>query len=301
MTETEWLVSEDPAAMLRVVDGSFVNRVKISDRKLRLWVEACRHAAGGSDYFDIYNAGLRLAVEYWCGEDGRPLSRADRAALLRDIVGDPFRIATRHNLYLTGDPDAPASVKDGNGEVVLGLCRDCGKGESELSGPCRWLTPQVLSLARAAYDERAGRNCEKCKGKGERDVKNYHGAWETWGCEACGGTGRIDDGTLDPARLGVLADGLEEAGCVGETLRCDNCLGSGTYTVNVTNSGLSAANGYSSLTTYSEWRGCRYCGGDYSTKGSGRIHHSHPLLAHLRSPGPHVRGCFVLDLILGRE
>ncbi len=26
-----------------------------------------------------------------------------------------------------------------------------------------------------------------------------------------------------------------------------------------------------------------------------------PLLAHLRSPGPHVRGCWALDLILGKE
>jgi hypothetical protein len=25
------------------------------------------------------------------------------------------------------------------------------------------------------------------------------------------------------------------------------------------------------------------------------------LLDHLRSPGPHVRGCFALDLVLGNE
>jgi hypothetical protein len=28
---------------------------------------------------------------------------------------------------------------------------------------------------------------------------------------------------------------------------------------------------------------------------------SHPLLAHLRSPGPHVRGCWAIDLLLGKE
>ncbi|MGL4554267.1 MAG: hypothetical protein ACRC33_24145 [Gemmataceae bacterium] len=47
-------------------------------------------------------------------------------------------------------------------------------------------------------------------------------------------------GTLDPARLAVLADALEEAGASGD------------------------------------------------------------LLAHLRSSGPHVRGCWALDLVLGR-
>lgn len=41
-----------------------------------------------------------------------------------------------HDLYKTGDPDAPDVIKDRNGEVVLGLCRMCGKAEVELSEPC---------------------------------------------------------------------------------------------------------------------------------------------------------------------
>jgi hypothetical protein len=49
-------------------------------------------------------------------------------------------------------------------------------------------------------------------------------------------------GHLDPARLAVLADALEEAGC-------DNT----------------------------------------------------EMLAHLRSPGPHVRGCYVIDAIMSKE
>jgi hypothetical protein len=68
-----------------------------------------------------------------------------------------------------------------------------------------WVGPWVLSLARAAYDER-----------------------------------QLPSGELDLARLSVLADALEEAGC--------------------------------------------------SDGG---------LLSHLRSPGPHVRGCFAVDLCLG--
>jgi hypothetical protein len=52
----------------------------------------------------------------------------------------------------------------------------------------------------------------------------------------------LPDGTLDVARLGVLADALEEAGCTDAEV-----------------------------------------------------------LAHLRSPGPHYRGCFALDLLLGKE
>lgn len=41
-----------------------------------------------------------------------------------------------HDLYETGDADAPSSILDRNGEVTLDLCRVCGMGEAELDGPC---------------------------------------------------------------------------------------------------------------------------------------------------------------------
>src|SRR5205823_4355778 len=52
----------------------------------------------------------------------------------------------------------------------------------------------------------------------------------------------LPTGHLDPARLGVLSDALEEAGCTDEDI-----------------------------------------------------------LSHLRSPGPHVRGCWAVDLVLAKE
>jgi hypothetical protein len=71
---------------------------------------------------------------------------------------------------------------------------------------CLWLDPNVVVLAQATYDERL-----------------------------------LPSGQLDPQRLAVLSDALEDAGCSDATL-----------------------------------------------------------LEHLRGPGPHVRGCYVVDLILGR-
>lgn len=38
----------------------------------------------------------------------------------------------KHILYQTGDNDAPKSIKDSNDEVVLNMCKLCGKAESEL-------------------------------------------------------------------------------------------------------------------------------------------------------------------------
>ncbi len=98
----------------------------------------------------------------------RPAWEAERQIqvdLLRDIFGNPFQPTT-------------------------------------LAPTCR--TPTVVSLARAAYDER-----------------------------------HLPSGELDPHRLSVLADALEESGATDE------------------------------------------------------------LVAHLRGPGPHVRGCHVIDLCLG--
>lgn len=45
-----------------------------------------------------------------------------------------------HDLYHNGDPDAPAAIKDANGDVVLGLCRRCGRAEAELTEPCAFRT-----------------------------------------------------------------------------------------------------------------------------------------------------------------
>lgn len=41
-----------------------------------------------------------------------------------------------HTLYETGDPDAPQSILDSNGEVTLGLCKVCGAAEIQLQQPC---------------------------------------------------------------------------------------------------------------------------------------------------------------------
>src|SRR5262245_32023225 len=67
----------------------------------------------------------------------------------------------------------------------------------------------------------------------------------------------IDDGELW-GDLPILADALEEAGCPAEVeCNCGLCV------------------------EMDDHRGC-------SCKGTGRV--PHPLLAHLRGPGPHARG-----------
>lgn len=65
----------------------------------------------------------------------RKATDADRKWLL-EAINAKIAAELPHELYKTGDKDAPDPIKDRNGEVVLGLCRRCGKGEIELSEPC---------------------------------------------------------------------------------------------------------------------------------------------------------------------
>lgn len=57
-----------------------------------------------------------------------------------------------HELYKTGDADAPEQVKDRNGEVVLDQCRYCRRAESELldGEPCAKAPARVEVIGKAS-------------------------------------------------------------------------------------------------------------------------------------------------------
>lgn len=251
MTEAEWLTSTDPAAMLAEVRG------RVSDRKLRLFACAC---LAGSDrrlvntpeygFFNYGREGKNIRSEdvaavatAWAAEQNRydPPARL-KAALLREVIGNPFRPVTLPR------PVCPACRGEGR-EHGFGLtdysrvCRTCGTGEAYRGSgllPCPWLTPTMLSLAEAAYEH------------------------------------RNDRGHLDPSRLAVLADALEEAGCDNEEVlhhlrgreRCHKCLGTVRNDIGHPGGPIH----------------CAFCSNGWV-----------PL------SGPHVRGCAALDTLLGKS
>ena len=102
----------------------------------------------------------------------------------------------------------------------------------------------------------------------------------TWICTTCHGTGTTDNGTLDPDRLAVLSDALREAG-LPEWERCEKCSGRGFL-------GGTAPG-------HPGWIGAPDCP---DCKSACVV--SNTLLAHLRSGGPHWRGCWVIDCVLGK-
>ena len=76
---------------------------------------------------------------------------------LVSVVMENIAAESQHDLYETGDEGVPDSILDGNGEVVLGLCRRCNKAEIELSEPCR-------PLNRAAHPVDVEKVCRICDG-----------------------------------------------------------------------------------------------------------------------------------------
>jgi hypothetical protein len=222
VTERQWLKCTGPKKMLSFLQG------KVGERKRRLFACACcrrvwnslvlKSVRGGVEAAELYADGSvtdeELNAAYWAA------LRAFQRALKRR-VGDPASHTTLHLMALAvdaayGHPGHPFQagevgevVKDDSLKAVsLALLR-CVVGNPfrPVTLPPASQTATIVALAQAAYDE--------------RDLPSGH---------------------LDPARLAVLADALEEAGC-------------------------DQAN----------------------------------LLAHLRGPGPHVRGCWALDLLLGKE
>ncbi len=314
MTEKEWLESKDAEALFEYFTR---NGRRASDRKLRLFTcavarlvhaplhperravievaEAVSDDMSGGWYKRLTTARESIsAVQGWiwcaaCSDVAGGLRQtfyyertyrntARRAPeIFRDIMGNPFQpVDISETCPACGGcgQEGPCGLTD-----YYRACHRCpplGSGEYRSVGRVKptWITPAALSLAQAAYEERPGRVCEKCDGDTVIQMRQPPG-WITVECQECRATGRIQDAALCNDRLSILADALEEAGCPTEE------------------------------TTTEEYESYATCGGQGTedlppTKLKRDVKRPYPLLAHLRSPGPHYRGCWALDLVLGR-
>jgi hypothetical protein len=219
MTESEWLACADPQKMLAFLRG------KASDRKLRLFacafgraVRDSQHQHGPSTVAVAERYADGLASDQELASEGRkwaclPEERGPVAPSAYDGAWGAVDSLARYERAWRHDPDSYSCI---SADAVLRrsalLLRDIFGNPFVPSPP---LSPAVLGwndgtiprLAEAAYQER-----------------------------------KMPEGSLDAARLAILADSLLDAGCDDEEL-----------------------------------------------------------LAHLRSEGPHVRGCWAVDGVLGKE
>lgn len=261
MNQADWLACNDPARML-----GWLTRDKTighpSDRKLRLFVHACVLCA----------APL-----------GHPRNTHD--SWLEKGLADPSHRDTGAEQAVIWTRNVPTELRRLRADLLRSIINPFAPPL-----PPEVRTPLVIELAEAAYEKRQGkRECVGCAGKRVvADERHRTGPLVVKRCPACHGEGTIDDGTLDPERLAVLSDALEEAG-LPQTVECWGCQGKGEVFRGLDQGGIRGRDGI--------WRsGYERCA---SCDETGRI--PHPLLASLRSPGPHYRGLWSLDQCLGRE
>jgi hypothetical protein len=214
MTEKQWLACTDPRMMLEFLQG------KASVRKQGLFAVACCRRI-----WNLMDCPIKQVVEvaerYADGSATDPELASSRA--VASVVPSAL-VAKRATMaaWLSTATASGAAWKMTSRAASEAAWEASGEREDRpqadllrciFGNPFRpatlvpaWQTPQVVALAQAAYEHRD-----------------------------------LPAGTLDLARLAVLADALEDAGCPDADI-----------------------------------------------------------LGHLRNPGPHVRGCWAVDLLLGK-
>jgi hypothetical protein len=332
MSEDEWLASEDPVAMLAWLTGpkgygmaASTGRASslVSDRKLRLFACACcrqvwdlltdersRRAVEVAEESEEGRA-TSLVVDFARGDATRVYDgvRNNDAAFAAAIMAERLlhscsadRLALSVITSSSNDMPARAGLRPSNQaallrEIVGNPYRPTAA--RDIGGPAHpplWRTSLVTSLAQSAYEERS-KPCPYCKdadfasGDGGMPMMGNKEPYATrartyWRSKcACKGRRRVpsEDGSLNSNNLAILADALEEMGCTNEdVLRhlrgwtlCPHCMLPCPETA-------------------------EYGGGVYWCSGCGGTEGGNQDAFYVRSPTQHVRGCWALDLILGK-
>ncbi|HEX5272342.1 MAG TPA: hypothetical protein VFW33_17715 [Gemmataceae bacterium] len=198
MDEAEWLRQTDPRRMLDYLEVYHrIARTRNGRRKLRLFACACCRrawqASGGQKGKPVVEVLERYADGLAEWEDVREAVESERTATPPgwDRLWD---VAQRAAAYRPQDATDLHSLFSYSHWDVGGPTRLCGLLRELFGNPFRplpalpaavlaWNDRLVPRLAQAAYGER-----------------------------------RLPEGTLDPMRLGILADALLDAGCVDDTL-----------------------------------------------------------------------------------
>ena len=89
-----------------------------------------------------------------------------------------------HKLYQDGDKNIPEIILDRNGQVALGMCKICGKAESELSEACE-AKPEHKPCPRCKGTELQALcnfiNCCTCGiNNNNGKIKSSNEAWDDW-------------------------------------------------------------------------------------------------------------------------
>ncbi len=217
MKETKWDRCTDPRAMLESLplDG------RVTERKLRLFGAACCRRVWGLFTDDRCRAAVEVAERYADGlATPSEVEAAWRGAnVARDLAFGPASTAPlRHRSWLgrTTSWAAYALVslpRDGDARLYWAWAGIAESAEyaRDIRGKVRELKACQAGLLRDIFGRRP---LPPLHGAGiDRSVLSWNGGTIPELARAAYEERRLPEGILEPARLGVLVDALEEAGC----------------------------------------------------------------------------------------
>jgi hypothetical protein len=241
MTEAEWLECKYPPQMLAKLR-------RASDRKLRLFAVACCRRVGQlfphPSFHDAVAAVERFADGRadWAEVVGtRELVKAAAKAQRQAERSGPHHWSsaqhkTYHAVLVVNHKSVRHAASASSGEVVL-----AASFAAALAGPAAWPDPEYHERTRAAQEAENLAHCELVRDIFGRRLRPAAFPAQLRKPVIIDLATAVYEARAFE-RLPILADALEEAGCIDTAV-----------------------------------------------------------LSHLRGPGSHVRGCWVLDLVLGRE
>jgi hypothetical protein len=265
LTEQDWLRASDPEPMLAALREAG----KASQRKLRLFAAACcrrtwhlvadERLLGTVEAAEHFADGLATPQELQASQALARAARLDadaayQASNAAAVITDPTAADTRRAAAWAAVVGGPAAAA---AQAAIDPMADFFAARTAAAAAAHTLEYASHTTADAVrLRVRGSEKAEQC-----RLVRCIFGllpfrpfpptdpAWLAWNdgtvtrlAAAAYQERAMPSGQLDPTRLAVLADALEEAGCTEADL-----------------------------------------------------------LGHLRGPGPHVRGCWVVDVVLGRS
>ena len=283
MTEADWLSSSDPERMLSFVCGDrtgLLDNINPSDRKLRLFACACCRAhAGrafsGDDYYAVLTYACDVAEQAADGLRNLPPWRSSVINLTRPndetafVVHDPNALNAASAILSRENKEALRSEADLLREIVGNPHRPVNNcvllpGMTRMLVVGQHVIPDTwLTPTVLAVAQGAYDERRRPCPTCHREAYIYNEYGGRMDCQTCQAQGWIDDGTLESDRLIILADALEEAGCEHEVL----------------------------LRHLRGWEPDPDCVG----------HNRPDVKGWIQSTKPHVRGCWALDLLLGKE
>jgi len=267
MTEQEWLNCTDPMPMLEFLRG------KSSDRKLRLYACACCRLVWHQLVDPRSRRAVEVAERY---ADGLALSEEIKSAgdTARNVIADLFRseehyppafaaVATTVTVWKADAIAAQASITCFPFRSRIGSeRRSKAVREAQKAARLKWRTARSHQ-AHLLHD---------LFGRLPFRTGVVEAAWLSWHSKLIASMAQQMYDSRDFADMPVIADALEEAGCTNKDI-LRHCRGFREVVIR-NPAHMSAA-----------------------ALESGAIEE----LVWLPTTDPHVRGCWVVDLILGKE